>query len=364
MLYYPDEYDYSKDFLQKKSHGSISESLTKRIKDFIILQNRPIHKDELKAKFTGFSDAMIFRAISEDKDLFQWEYNYYSCIQIISINDSITNRLKSIIQHIMDANDGYCSDSMLYETAKNLLPDFININNITFPTNLFYICTYLFDDLYDFRRPHIGKKGMLQDVSTKNVALHMLGNTDKISFKEYSAIAGKFKWSAVTASFVFADIESEYVRVSNDMYIRKDLFSISDAMIHEIENKLVKFMKFNILPLINFNEWDELPDIKGYEWNIFLLNSIICNFGHILKMIEPRTKDRRYERGIIVYKDSKFIEYPEVVAYVLKENKITELSESKMLSFMIINGLTYKMIPKELYNAGCINYIDKKFVIT
>ncbi len=362
MLYYPDEYDYSKDYLQKKSTGNVSGSLTKRIKDFIISKNRPVSKNELKAEFAGFSDAMIVRAVSEDKDLFQWEYNYYSCIQIISIDNSIINYLKSIIKYIMDANNGYCSEGMLYETAKELLGNFMDVNNVVFPINLFYICACLFDGLYDFRHPHIGQKGVFHDVSTKNVVLHLLGDTGKISFKKYSVTAERFKWSAATTGSVFANIESDYVRVSYDTYIRKDLFSISDTAIHEIESKLVKFMKFSILPLINFNEWDELPDIRGYGWNIFLLNSIICNFGCKLRIIDPRIKDRRYQKGIIVYKDSKLTEYPEVITYVLKQNGMTELSEGKLLSFMVTNGLTYKVIPRELYNAGCINYINGKFL--
>ena len=363
MMYYPDKYDYFKDYLQKKSAGGASGSLAKRIKKFIIMKNKPVSKNELKGKFAGFSDTMIIRAISADRDLFQWEYNYYSCIQIVDIDDSVINCLRSIIRHIMDKNNGYCSEGMLYETAKELLRDFMDVNNIVFPINLFYICAYLFNDLYDFRRPHIGQKGMLHGMSTKNIVMHMLDSTDRISFRKYSLAAERFKWSAATAASVFADIENDYMRVSYDMYVRKDLFDIDDDIIHKVEGRLAKSMEINVLPLINFNEWNELPDIRGYEWNVFLLNSIICNFGYDLKVIDPRVKDRRYHKGIVVYRNSGFTEYSEVIAYLLRKNGMTKLSESSMLSFMISSGLTYKVIPKELYNAGCINYIDGKFVV-
>lgn len=362
MMYYPKEYSYSKDCLQKNEEKFVSGTLSNRIKDFIVKQNAPVHKNKLRIKFSGISDAMLFRAITEDRELFQWEYNYYACIQIINVDDNTKQLLHEELVRLMNENYGYCSDAMLYDAVSLELQGFMIKNNIRSAMNLFYLCTYLFEEEFDFRRPHIGKKGMIDDVSTKSVALYMLGNVSEIFFSKYSEIVDKLKWPAVTASFIFLNIEKDYIRVSSDRYVVKENCILNSNTVEQIETVLVQYMKNDILPLMNFKDWDELPDI-GFEWNQFLLHSVLELMGINLRIIETRTKDRRYERGIIVYGDSYFREYSEVVAHVLKKNNITEISENFMLSFMIVNGLTYKIIPKEIYNSEKIKYVDENFVV-
>lgn len=361
-LYYPDEYDYSRDFLQKKHGKFVSGSINKRIKNFIVEQNRPVHKDKLKVKFIGISDAMLFRAISEDKELFQWGYNYYSCAQIINVDTYSKQLLHDRLALLIKENYGYCSDAMLYDAIYSEFKELMMKNEINSPTNLFYLFSYLFGNEYDYRRPHIQAKGMLDAVSTKSVALMMLGDSSEILYSEYNELATRLKWSSVTAGIVFSSIEKDYIRVSSDRYIIKENFELSQNITQKIELVLVQNMKSDILPIMNFASWDDLPNI-GFEWNQFLLHSIISSMGNNLTIIETRTNDRRFERGIIVNRNSNFKEYSEIVAYILKENNMTEVSENIMISFLIINGLTYKAIPKELYNSDKIKYMDGKFII-
>lgn len=362
MLYYPEEYIYSRDCLTKKGEVGNLETLGDRIKKIIVEKKVPVHKNDLKILLPGVSDAMLLRAIYDDKELFQWEHNYYSSAQILSFSKVDETYIHNAISNIMDRNFGYCSDALLYHEVIDHLKNCFEINSIKSPSNLFYVCTYLFGGEYDFRRPHIGRKGMLDAVSTKEVALHLLGNTDEISFDEYSNIAERLMWPAVTSGMVFSDIEKDYIRVSDDRYIKKDLFVVDTMIISKIEDILCQKMKYDVLPIINFDEWELLPDIE-YEWNRFLLHAIIDKMSNKLRVIETRTTDRRYERGIVVYADSEFVEYSEIVVHCLKGNGYTTISEAQMLSFLIVNGLTYKIIPKELYNANKIKYMDEKFVI-
>lgn len=361
MVYYPEEYSYSRDYLVKKGDVGISGTIGARIKQKIVEEKRPMHKKELKMLLPGVSDAMLLRAIYEDKELFQWEHNYYSSAQILSFSEDDKWYIYKFISNIMDANFGYCSDNLLYFEVKGKLEACFATNGIKSPTNLFYVCKYLFDDEYDFRRPHIGRKGMLDVVSTKEIAMHMLENTDEISYNEYTNIAEHLMWPAVTSGMVFSDIEKDYIRVSYDRYVKKSLLVLDEVVISEIEEILFQKMKYDILPIINFEEWELLPDIE-YEWNNFLLHAIVDKMSNKFRIIETRT-DRRYERGIVVYADSKFIEYSDVVAHCLKANGYTVVSEPQLLSFLIVNGLAYKMIPKELYNANLISYVDGKFIL-
>ena len=130
----------------------------------------------------------------------------------------------------------------------------------------------------------------------------------------------------------------------------------------EIEKVLCRAMKYDVLPIINFDEWELLPDI-GYDWNHSLLNSIVDKVSDLLRIIEPRISDRRYERGIIVYNDSDFEDYSDIVVHYMKQKEYTTLSEAHMLSFVVLNGLAHKTIPKELYNGEKIKFKDDKFII-
>lgn len=362
MLYYPEEYEYSRDCLTKKDGEYSSGMLNERIKNYIEEQNKPVHKDSLKALLPGVSDAMLLRAIYEDKELFQWEHNYYSSSRILKVNQADIDYIYNAILTIMNDNYGYCSDALLYEYTKMNLEKIFLDNHIKSPSNLFYVCTYLFEGEFNFRRPHISKKEMLDAISTKEVALHILGTTDEISYQEYTQISDRLRWSAVTSGMVFSDIEKDYIRVSSDKYIRDGLCVISEEKLLTIEEVVCKQMRHEIMPIINFEDWELLPNV-GYEWNCHLLHSIINKMSWHLRIIETRTTDRRYERGIVVHNESDLKDYSEIVAHYLKSNNITEISEAQMLSFLVINGLTYKMIPKELYNANRIKYVDEKFVI-
>lgn len=58
MMYYPDDYEYTRDYL-KKGTGYISGRFSDRISRFILEEKKPVHKKELKNKFTGMSDIVI-----------------------------------------------------------------------------------------------------------------------------------------------------------------------------------------------------------------------------------------------------------------------------------------------------------------
>lgn len=40
-----------------------------------------------------------------------------------------------------------------------------------------------------------------------------------------------------------------------------------------------------------------------------------------------------------------------------------EVSENNMLTLLVMNNLTYKMIPKELYVSDKLKYINEKFLL-
>ena len=55
--------------------------------------------------------------------------------------------------------------------------------------------------------------------------------------------------------------------------------------------------------------------------------------------------------------------YEDVVLAFLNQMNVKQLSENEMLSLLIVNNLTYKMIPYELFHGERIKYKEEMFFI-
>lgn len=117
------------------------------------------------------------------------------------------------------------------------------------------------------------------------------------------------------------------------------------------------------MPLAVFDDFEDLPEIE-YEWNEFILCTILDNMYEDIKIITPLINDRRYQKGIVTLKTSGLNSYAEVVAHVMISNNILELSESQFLSFLIIHGLSKKAIPKELSTSEYIKFENGMYKIS
>lgn len=362
-LYYSDEYDFSsRDYLKKRGSGYKSGKLSAKIKELIENTGVPIHKNEIKKKLPGLTDIVLINTILSDDDLTQWDYNYYFSISLININDTEKEYIKDEINKLLNQNDGYCSDRLLYDEIKRYKPDILMNNKVETVNNLFFLCQKLFSEEFDFRRPHISRQGLLEEMSVKKVALHLLGYPIKLSFSRYQEIADKLKWSPVTTGLVFSEIETDYARINDDMYIKRDAFDISEDAVNEIRQVLRRKMSKGYLSLINFDDWEDFPDVP-YEWNVFLLRTIVNIRMSDLRIVEIKTKDRRYERGIVIEANSDIIDYTDLIISFLKNMGMKEVSENNMLTLLVMNNLTYKMIPKELYVSDKLKYINEKFLL-
>lgn len=115
--------------------------------------------------------------------------------------------------------------------------------------------------------------------------------------------------------------------------------------------------------MIGCEDFDGLPEMN-YEWNSFLLVSIIRQYKLGCKLISPAIKDRRYNKEIIVCADSPFQALDDVVEDMLKKNGIFYIDESNLLSFLVVHRLVSKVIPKELYDSGKLKYSDGYFSLS
>lgn len=359
---YPDEYEYGRDSLLKNDTcNSQADSVADRIYSYIYKMGRPVSKTELTQEFRGFSNIMLTMPFVNDSRLLQWDYNYYSCTGILEYCDEDITKLEQILARLFENNMGYASDSLLFNSVKAEYNDFLLKNKIESEINLHYVVANLFSEKFDFRRPHIAQNGKVDISSTKSVALYLLGSPEKFKYAQFMDLVERMGWSKVTAAVVFSDLEEDYVRISDEEYIKSNSFDVPQAIKEELREMLNKQMEDGIFPLLNI-DFDEFPEWE-FPWNDFLIETVIKRCFGEFEIIQPTMRDRRFQRGIAVRRDSGLTSYSAIIATKMKSLGYDALPESKFLSFLLVNNLARKVIPNELSTSECIQKVGNNYCI-
>lgn len=351
VYYYPHEYIYSRDSLTKRD-AEETKSLASRIREVLVEAGHPLRKDEIMSHLPGLAESVLFNAIIHSEDIAQWEYNYYNCIGNIRRNEEAEQTLKTTLEALLSGNQGYCSELMLYAATKDKLNDYFNENKVCNAQNLFYLTYMLFDGDFSFRRPHIASVGRFKTLNVKDILIDLLGNPDRLYYDGFMELTTKLMIPVVTAGMVFTEIEKEYIRISQNEYLRKSCVSFDSSDIESIKDLLESYATDEwYLPLLKFAECEErLPN--RLEINEFIVESLATEFSLGWHVVQPQIKDRRYQKGILVRNDNSIMTYDALVSSVLVYKGISELSESQLLSFMQIHQLAGKVVPKELFSSS------------
>lgn len=355
--FYPADYSYSRDFLSKET-GEAGQSLADRITDYVTSVGTAMHKKDILRHFPGITEVVLFNTAYNFKGLLQWEYNYYNSLDNLHLTNEDVQAIDNVLSALIDANDGYCSEGMLFEKAHTELSGIVEKGAIRNSMNMFYTAQELLADRYVFRNPHIARIGRFQSMIGTDIAADLLGDQEVLSMKAFYKMTDRLKWSPVSAGVIFTEIEQRYIRIASDTYIRKDMFVVGDEDAEYLKGLFKNQAEGNwYLPLQLFaDSEEELP--CGLQVNEFLIGSAaaVCDLGwHI---VAPQIKDRRYQRGILVKNSKEVFTYDKLVSAVLKENGVAEISESDLLSFLMIRSLALRYIPKDLQTSALFRYAE------
>ena len=351
VYYYPHEYSYSRDSLTKRD-AEETQSLVARIREVLVEAGHPLRKDEIMSHLPGLAESVLFNAIIHSEDIAQWEYNYYNCMGNIKRNEEAEQILKTTLEVLLSENQGYCSESMLYVATKDKLRDYFDENNVCNAQNLFYLAYMLFDGEFSFRRPHIASVGRFKSLNVKDILIDLLGSPTRLYYDAFMELTTNLMIPVVTAGMVFTEIEKEYIRISQNEYLRKSCVSFDTSDIEIIKGLVESYTVDEwYLPLQKFAECEErLPN--RVEINEFVMESLANELDLGWHVVQPRIKDRRYQKGIMVRNDNSIMTYDALVASVLLSKGISELSEAQLLSFMQIHQLAGRVVPKELFSSS------------
>lgn len=354
--YYRTEYTFGRDSLQKEA-GNISGSLAKRIYDYIVEKGQAVSRKELKEHLKITSDVMIFNTINSNKDIFQWEFNYYNCLGNIKITPSEEDLLHEIIAELFAKNLNYCSAKMVYEYCDQLMPEMIERNIIKNHTNLFYIVATLMGEKYKCRYPHILPLDSRVS-TTEDIALMFINNAEVLKWDEFSAFIDRLGWGQSTANIIFTSIvNADYYRISRREYLRKDKLILKESQICSIKEVLDSHLDGK--PFIGSWEinYHLLPDI-GHEWTPHLLDTVVTWFVDEYRMILPYYGARKAERGLIVASYSELKTYDGVVESVIRAHGRHSLTENELYTLLVLVGVIKGVLPNELRESKLFIYND------
>ena len=360
---YPGEFEYERDLLIK--NGELRQDIDDRLSQLLLENGRSMTKAEIKRAIPGINDFVISFSVMRLPEVIQWDYNEFNHIDNINITHEERLILFDTIKTQTELHNGYSSDALLFNAAKDICKDFFSRNNITNPQNLYYVVSCLFGDDYRFRRPHIlSKDSPVQEISAVNIAQALLHCETNLNYEKYCRLASELSWAGGTVSAIFSDLEKDFIRVSENDYVRKNYFGISQSLINSLSDLLHGFVnKSGYFAFSSIFDYESFPKC-AYKWNGFLLESLITEYNTGFRIISPQIRDRRYQRGIIIPNDSPFDTFEDLVLGTLISDGISSLSETELLKYLKMRGLIItSAIPQELYECSKMPFKNEVFTI-
>ena len=359
---FPDEFSYERDLLVKKGMERVpfEERLAQLIKD----QHRPMAKAEIQDKLLGVTDIRIVNALVRMPEIIQWDYNEYNHIDNLNVCADDVRKLGRILHDLTEKQSGYCSENGFFGAVSMEMPAFIKENKIHNSHNLFYVANYLFRDRYRFSRPHIASDKFPNiELTNANVAKFFIQRSETLFYPDLVEMSKQAGWANGTFTLVLNAVEKDYCKISLNEYVLKSSFQIDDASLaliaHVVSDLVSASGYYGIFAVYNYDRFPSVP----YEWNEFLLQTILEEYDLGFKVLEPNTKDRRYKRGIIVPDSCSCSSFEEFVIEQLKADSIQAIPEDEFSSYLRRKGLVLTTnIPQELFDGDGVRLEKGVFV--
>ena len=360
--FFPDAFRYERDLLVKIGKKRIT--FADRLSNMILAKGGPVTRTEIESAFPGITDIQIANAMVLNPKIIQWEYHQYNHIDNIRWSIEDYNLLIDAIETNTIAQEGYCSEKNLYDEFCKLDAEFIQNNCIHSSQNIYYISAFLLRDKYRFSRPHIADEGFPDiDLNNIEVAKYFLREKTKFSYQDLLQLSETLEWANGTFTMIANAIEKDYIKIDLNNYVSKMTFHLDIESLRLITRELEKLTRdtgyYGIFSVYNF---DSFPSI-GYEWNEYLLQSIIDNYRTGYRVLEPKVRDRRYKRGIIVPESSTCMTYEELIIAEMKRDNISNIEKDAFSGYLRRKGLVLTAnVPIELMDGEGVRLEKNYFV--
>jgi len=354
---YQDEFDFkSKDKFAKK--GALLKNIDTMINDILLNARGPVSKDEIKQKISGIKDYSIEQSVDRKPELIRWDVNKFLHINNLTVLPYDQANILNTINQLTAQNSGYTSDRLLLTTIEKEFPSLAIKYGIENANILFNISAFLFSSEFRFSRPHIITNDFpIRIVSSTNIVKALLHSKEKLSYKEFTNLADEFQWAQGSRASIFLAIEKDYIRISEDEYIQKHSFYVSNIFLESVSKNLDHLVnKTGYYAMHAWIDFESFPSSE-IEWNVYFLESLINEFIKDYRILYPQSRNRLIQRGILVPAMSPFQTFEDLVKSTFIGTGLNHYTVSKLSEKLRLAGLTNTYsIPVELYSCDWLRY--------
>jgi hypothetical protein len=168
-----------------------------------------------------------------------------------------------------------------------------------------------------------------------NVARQLLCNDDILNYQRFQRQEEELCWPECTLYAIFSKLERDYLRISENDYISTGRLVVSPGFLASLTQTLQLLVgKNGYLAFCKLSDYDRFPHCQ-YQWNGFLLESLLCKYDLCFRIINSQVRDRRNQKGIIVPDDSPYVTMEDLVLDVLKGEECMSISERDLRSLLL-----------------------------
>lgn len=347
--YYPEDFRYDRDIITKV--GKKKTRIEERIAVYLKEKQCPVSIKKVAEDMGGIKESLVFQASLRNKQILMWGTDYIQYIENLVLTEDVKEDIYNILNTICDKYNGYCSEELLFEKISETIPKFIERNHVN-KRGMFFIARALFSSIYNFEHlPHIVKRDTkIKEVNFKEIFYMIMGIGNVFDYNEIKDKAREVGWSDPTIYMLLRDVRNDWIQISMYRYIKPSEFFITEKNIQKIAyviNKVIRDQGYISL-YYQKDFYSELPDI-GFEWNGFLINSIIEHYKMNFRVICPQNQSRDSAKIFILDSKTTIETYDELIASEMKKNHINSISEEKWRDYLHDKKLIVQIIPQELY---------------
>ena len=352
------KYYYKNDFTFYRDYICLDDANDRNIKtyieEFIKEKKGPVKVKEIKKEFTGITDITINNNVATCSDILQWGFGEYIHFSNIKITESDKTKLLKFLDDSLIV-DKLVSTKVLFEDILISNNNLLYNNGINNHFSLFSLYKYFCSDKYQFKRPYISHIGVKQ-ITSDAIIEQFLGSIDKFRISELKSYIEDKKIKIMDFSLLIDNKCRDFLRVDEDMMIRKSMLNVNKENIGKIEDSIIATLgEKGYMVAKKFESFFFFPYL-GVKWTPFMLVSFIKSFSSRLEISKYST-DYRHLNEIIVNKTLNASNHNELINYALKYENDKSLFKSitEIEDFLRGEGLIAHTLPKSFLKKS---YID------
>ena len=334
-------------FFQKNSHFKIHGRPDNPAEDVLNVlkeSHQPMSYNDIHRKVWFVPYDKLKQFIFKDKSIAYVAQDKYFYAPNLPIDDDEQKKIISLIQSEIDFH-GYVTDSKLMSLIQEKYPSIaMNLEGFT-AYGVRNCLDYLLKNYFAFNGSVISKFG--EKLNAKEIFADFSREHEKMFLENLKTLA-----KDLNIGIIWDVVLSETVRVSQDLFVRKDLIDFDVDLIDDV---LAEMCPQDYISLKEINLFMNFPNV-GYAWNSYLVESFLYSHSRKFRLIHNSFSEN-FVFGAMVKIDSKIQDYYSLIVDVLSHSNALD-SINDALKFIVEQGYqqrkSYKDIEKAILKAKLI----------